>query len=849
MSQSEPGSSRFRNCGNPLLCEWLEEWMEKAQGIQSKAYFAYKKAYASMLVHPTPFQHPSEAEKLHGIGKGLALKLEKRMTAHCKANGIPMPERVKPSGKRNHDQISTGTQGDGEVSESSQSRPRQKRKQSTYVPRFRSGAYAIMLTLYESEESGINRLSKEEIVAAGQKYCDSSFDMAEAGRGYTAWVSIKTLLEKGYVWKQSSPPRYSLTDTGKAMAEQLARASGKGSQRSQMASASEPSTSTNLQSSQPDSRQEDERTTPLRIEPVLEASVIGTPSRHPIALTTSSATQISSRSIQPSQQEPYVISSDEDETDLINSGTILLAHDENEVILSDITTNTNKAATTSDVPRFEQFWYTYLDGEGQHVSKSRNAAIHVDDMNFSILYKIKYHTSQESHSFASNVKMTNAIGNGFACGFLKEHVADSSCPGLGPHDIPTTPNKPISVHTLQVSALRADIEDDGQPGIQELSSDDLWTLQYEPEAYSQKSATDYAASEYDDVLDANNSQNLTQQSQISNTSAYANSQPLSQLDPGAATLSQMSAPETTRDFSAIQCRSYPPGSFEVVLVLDSREIKSRRDRDYMRDMLHQRNVTVDVRSLELGDAIWVARQCTDDGPVDELFLDMVLERKRMDDLVSSIKDGRFKEQKYRLKKSAAKQVFYVIEEFNMDEAIRFGQQAVQTALASTQVVDGFFVKHTASIDETIDYLERLTNALKKDYEAQEIFEIPSSAVDKSDYMALKKHYRTNDPDGNYLITSNLYAQLNSKSGTLTLEDMFAKFLLNIRGVSSEKAYELKKIYRTPHQLMQAFDTCVDCSEEQNLAKDATKASLPRRRWGPSLSRKLWDIWRSQEYKN
>jgi ERCC4-type nuclease len=54
----------------------------------------------------------------------------------------------------------------------------------------------------------------------------------------------------------------------------------------------------------------------------------------------------------------------------------------------------------------------------------------------------------------------------------------------------------------------------------------------------------------------------------------------------------------------------------------------------------------------------------------------------------------------------------------MDEAIRFGQQAVQTALASTQVVDGFFVKHTISIDETIDYLERLTNALKKEYEVK-----------------------------------------------------------------------------------------------------------------------------------
>lgn len=503
-----------------------------------------------------------------------------------------------------------------------------------------------MLTLYEVEESGCatTRLSKEEIVAAGQKYCDSSFDMAEAGRGYTAWVSIKTLLEKGYVWKQSSPPRYSLTDTGKVMAAQLARATGEGSQRSQVPSVpiSEPSPSTNLQSSQQDEsgrRQEDEReATPTpRTQPALEASVTATPSKRSITFT---AQQSQPTVIQQSQQEPYVISSDEDEADLTSTGTTLATHG-NDVILSEAITSAK-----SDMPRFEQFWYTYLDSEGQHVPASRNAAIHVDDMSFNVLYKIKYHTSQESHSFACNVKMTNLTSDGFAIGYLKEHVADSTCPGLGPYDIPTTPNKGTdrNVHTLRVST--SDVEDDDeQPGIQELSSDDLWTLQYEPEAYTQKSETDHAASEFDDVTEANNSQHLTQQSQVSNISAYTNSQPLSQFDPGATTLSQMSATEATRDFTSVQCSSYPRGSFEVVLVLDSREIKSRRDRDYMRDMLQQKGVTVDVRSLELGDAIWVARQTTDEGPIDELFLDIVLERKRMDDLVSSIKDGRFKEQK------------------------------------------------------------------------------------------------------------------------------------------------------------------------------------------------------------
>lgn len=32
-----------RNCGNPLLREWVKEWMEQAQMINSKAYYTYKK--------------------------------------------------------------------------------------------------------------------------------------------------------------------------------------------------------------------------------------------------------------------------------------------------------------------------------------------------------------------------------------------------------------------------------------------------------------------------------------------------------------------------------------------------------------------------------------------------------------------------------------------------------------------------------------------------------------------------------------------------------------------------------------------------------------------------------------
>jgi crossover junction endonuclease MUS81 len=42
-------------------------------------------------------------------------------------------------------------------------------------------------------------------------------------------------------------------------------------------------------------------------------------------------------------------------------------------------------------------------------------------------------------------------------------------------------------------------------------------------------------------------------------------------------------------------------------------------------------------------------------------LDYVVERKKADDLISSIHDGRYKEQKYRLKNSSFNNIFYLLE--------------------------------------------------------------------------------------------------------------------------------------------------------------------------------------------
>lgn len=112
--------------------------------------------------------------------------------------------------------------------------------------------------------------------------------------------------------------------------------------------------------------------------------------------------------------------------------------------------------------------------------------------------------------------------------------------------------------------------------------------------------------------------------------------------------SEAPAPPQTMAPSAAPLESFslPRGSFDVVLLVDSRETKSKEERTFIADRLGQAGVRAEQRSLPLGDFLWVARSRPEAGSqLDEVVLDFIVERKREDDLISSILDGRFREQK------------------------------------------------------------------------------------------------------------------------------------------------------------------------------------------------------------
>ncbi|GJN73097.1 crossover junction endonuclease mus81 [Purpureocillium lilacinum] len=296
-----------------------------------------------------------------------------------------------------------------------------------------------------------------------------------------------------------------------------------------------------------------------------------------------------------------------------------------------------------------------------------------------------------------------------------------------------------------------------------------------------------------------------------------------------------------------------PGSFTVHLVLDVREVRAKTDRDYMQDELAKQGVKPIMRSLAVGDAQWIAKLHDPDllarhgAEGDEIVLDWIVERKRLDDLIGSIKDGRFHEQKFRLRRSGVKKVIYIIEDISIDPAtLQRYEESVQSAIASTQVVNGYFVKRTAKMDDTIKYLAKLTGMLKRDYERKTLNVIPTHVLTAQNYLPLLSRLRERDPLLGYYISYPAFASLASKSEMMTLRDVFLKMLMTTRGVTGERALEIQKRWKTPHAFVKAFEACgsgeLGRKRKRELVSTELDHLVGRTKISKQLGQKIAEVW-------
>ena len=133
------------------------------------------------------------------------------------------------------------------------------------------------------------------------------------------------------------------------------------------------------------------------------------------------------------------------------------------------------------------------------------------------------------------------------------------------------------------------------------------------------------------------------------------------------------------------------------------------------------NVEIEVENLPLGD-MTVSRK-DKNGELEEL---LIFERKTLNDLASSIKDGRYSEQSYRLNnvEHHNHNIIYIVEgnvQFWKNRFTNIKPETLYVTMFCLNYYKGFSVMNTSGEKETAEYLLRLSNKLNREPNKQPKF--------------------------------------------------------------------------------------------------------------------------------
>ena len=189
---------------------------------------------------------------------------------------------------------------------------------------------------------------------------------------------------------------------------------------------------------------------------------------------------------------------------------------------------------------------------------------------------------------------------------------------------------------------------------------------------------------------------------------------------------------------------------KLVLYIDNREKVSKQERNYLYNKLTEQGVYWEQRNLSLGDFLWVIRipwkqkkstktkskskkqkeieeekiedetsyktfneesvgkaydtfDWNNPDNYSEYVMNLIVERKTGNDLASSIRDGRYKEQKFRLKNSGIGNVIYLIEGKSTSDKV-IPEASLENACLHTRIYNGFNIIKTANDNETLKWL-------------------------------------------------------------------------------------------------------------------------------------------------
>lgn len=229
---------------------------------------------------------------------------------------------------------------------------------------------------------------------------------------------------------------------------------------------------------------------------------------------------------------------------------------------------------------------------------------------------------------------------------------------------------------------------------------------------------------------------------------------------------------------------------------------------------------VSVKNLEIGDIVILVN----DEPA------ILIERKTIKDLASSIQDGRLREQKYRItgSKYPHKNVIFLIEG-DLDEKIygRIDKRTLQGSIINTMLRDDYKVYRTRDPKDTVFFLSRLIAKIINDQ---------GKLLDLTQSMTTL-NLPPPQPKKEYSELVSL-----SKKSQLTPETFNKVILLQISGISIRHVNEIQKYFPTIRDLILRYESIDSEEKREDLLSDINLETTTgkRRKLGFIMSKRIYD---------
>lgn len=237
-----------------------------------------------------------------------------------------------------------------------------------------------------------------------------------------------------------------------------------------------------------------------------------------------------------------------------------------------------------------------------------------------------------------------------------------------------------------------------------------------------------------------------------------------------------------------------------------------------------KNIVLSKEVLPLGDILF---KTNDDQDI------LLIERKSFSDLLSSIKDGRYEEQSYRLLNSSGLQphsIFYLLEGMFSQLYNPNDKKIILSSMTSLQFFKGFSMIRTSSVNETAEVI--LSMADKIDRELQKGKQ-PFYLLDAyQKHNTIENIENTIDLSNNTTLTSSQYCSVvkKVKKDNITPENIGEIILCQIPGISSTTAIAIMKNFNGfPHFINEIKQNpqCIDnvTTESNGKIRKISKSCL------------------------